>query len=219
MHTCKGLQFVLLCVTLLFVETTMKLPIGLEESMSSKEVAKDVLTNKAVDEAVERLKQKDIELPEAHPTKEEKEWLRQYKMHQEGLLYSRINIFLLSVSLIAAIFMTSAASIFKGSLEAHWLLQLLILFLPILGLCLTLAWWFAACRQKEVVDFYSKMQKRSDPFYEWLSILRREIRDTGKKKCYFNKRGQKVLVNLLPKLFFIFWLLALAWTVKKLWFK
>ncbi len=151
------------------------------------------------------------DMPKGHvqPNESDIEWLRQYKMHQENLLYSRINIFLLSLSLIAAISITVTSSI---PIHVIIWLKLLPLFVSFLGLSLTWAWWFAVSRQRKVVAFYSMLQKKYDPFYDWGVNVRMKIEENVNKVDW---HGQSVLVHFLPFSFLLFWIISFLWAFDK----
>lgn len=120
-------------------------------------------------------------------------WLFDYKMHQENLLYARINIFIV----VSSIFLASFATI-SQSKE----------FIPSLTVCLlalgvTIIWILNVRRQMFIVNFYAEKLKLDPTFAEF---KKDPLRATRK-----GISGQASLGYWVPCMFIIVWVLAIFW--------
>jgi len=149
----------------------------------------------------EKKQPKGSSLKPFFPRHEDLQWLRDYKNHQDNVLYQRINFFALMLS----IFIASVLSI-EGNPVAQ------ILF-SILGLSLTYLWWRSVDRQHKIVEYirdelykmyvpYQKLRYYRDPKLS-------NIEQTASGQELSNKKptvsGQKLLVHCVPLLFGVFW--------------
>jgi len=96
------------------------------------------------------------------------QWLREYKMYQETILYSRINIFIVASSILVAAFFGADETCLRFPMA-------------LLGLVVTALWLFVVRRQKQVVDDLRAELQVTDPLYQRLRSAR-EDKDSQEKR-------------------------------------
>jgi len=134
---------------------------------------------------------------------DDRQWLRQYKLHQEEILYSRINIFVVVLSIFVAIF---GAAQSQDAVIAFAVL--------LLGAVLTIVWWLAVHRQNVIVNDYRFRLDVEDPlFRKWREDRWRKDKEEGRKRKRVS--GQKLVIYVLPSIFGVFWVFALVWLIAK----
>ena len=131
------------------------------------------------------------------------QWLRQYKQHQEEILYSRINIFILVSSIFVGIFGVVLSQDVKIAFAVSCL-----------GAALTIIWWLAVHRQRVIVNDFRVRLDDTDTYYKECRNDRRT-----KDKAHRMKRklisGQRLLIDFLPAVFLLFWMFAIWRTFPK----
>ncbi|MCP4545425.1 MAG: hypothetical protein GY835_03025 [bacterium] len=126
-------------------------------------------------------------------------WLRDYKNHQESILYMRINIFIVVSAILIA-----------GFVDVPIKDLLLRCSVASLGLGVTVLWIVVVLRQwtvtKHLRHFLLKLGN-VDPLYRSMRAYR-ILRD---EESFLTKRlsGETLLFLLLPGVFLLFWVFAL----------
>lgn len=139
----------------------------------------------------------NVENPFLNIDSEEICWLREYKIHQETILYTRVNIFVLVMSILIA-----------TTLMAQDKNKLISIIICGFSIVVTVLWFLIIRRQKQVVDDIRDMLLKSDKVvYEKIRQLR-NLRDKGKDKGKKRRiSGQSLLFFGLPLVFTLFWLI------------
>lgn len=132
------------------------------------------------------------------------QWLRQYKIHQENILYSRINIFILVSSIFLGIFgVVLSQDVRSQDVEIAFAVSCL-------GTIITIVWWLAVHRQRIVVNDLRRRLYKHDTLYR----KRRIVRDKLDKKQWKRIRrisGQRLVIDVLPATFLVVWVVAVFW--------
>ncbi len=126
-------------------------------------------------------------------------WYYDYKKHQEEILYSRVNIFMVAVSILAAALVAVQE-------------PLLRLFVAFLGLASTAFWYLAVKRQKEIVGDLRLQLEDADCLYKEM----KRFRDRRDEKLKRRISGHWLLFFYLPLIFGVFWILAVVWSFNSL---
>ncbi|MCH8045160.1 MAG: hypothetical protein IID44_15730 [Planctomycetes bacterium] len=127
-------------------------------------------------------------------------WLRDYKLHQENILYSRINIFIVVSSIFVGSFCILQSQVFLAYLA--WLA----------GAALTRVLWLAIRRQSMILNDYRDLLYNEDPVYRnWRRYRKWKDKARGKEGKPIS--GQKLMFDYLPRIFGAFWAIALAWLI------
>ncbi len=126
---------------------------------------------------------------------EDRTWVRDYKNHQENILYSRINIFIVVSAILIAGFV-GVLEVSTPDLRYHvaWL-----------GLGVAGLWIVVILRQWRVTRHLRDLLKVSDPLYRKMKNHRAE-KDSRLTKLL---SGQAMLFIFLPAIFALFWIFAL----------
>lgn len=126
-------------------------------------------------------------------------WLRKDKMHQENILYTRLNIFILVMSIMFA----TAVMVWDKN---KCISQIICWF----GLLVTILWLIIILRQWQVVNDIRDMLEWSDKYvYQKIRGLR-EKRDG--EKIFRKMSGQKLIFFMFPWIFIIFWIIMLLFS-------
>lgn len=140
---------------------------------------------------------------------EEIQWIREYKLHQENILYSRVNIFIVVLSIFVAIF---GATIQSGSLDSrsHEFAYIVL----VLAVLLT-AFWFSAVHRQNVIliDLRSELKEKDLIYKNWKAA--RDSEDRNKKLWRRPISGQFLLIYGLPGVFAVFWAVSFFWLLGK----
>lgn len=132
--------------------------------------------------------------------KESQNTLWEYTLHEDNLFNDRQNFFLLFESIILAGAFTGLTSLLANQTLAPTLKPILSVA-ALLGLVVTVLWWFAQLRQKYIIDSLAEVHRTITPAY-------RDIIDPIRKRR-FHVSSISMLAYVLPLVIAVFWTVIL----------
>lgn len=134
-------------------------------------------------------------------SQEDKAFFRSKLEYQESVLYARINIFIVASAILMNVFGLLFVTA-KISIANH--------VVSIFGIVLTLVMWLAIWRQSVVVEDIRRFLRDAvqDTAFADLGINRKQLDATR-----FSPSGKRLMFTVLPFLFLLFWIGALAISV------
>lgn len=127
---------------------------------------------------------------------EERQWLRQDKMHQEKILYTRINLSVVVLSILTVAFARTQ----------HHLVRIVT---GLFGIGLAVIWFLLIHRQRQIVDDLRDMLEASDGTYQKM----RRIRSYRDEHMRWHVSGQSLIYRYLPLILIVYWLFLLAYSL------
>ncbi len=129
--------------------------------------------------------------------------IREYKIFQEGILYQRVNIFIVTSSIFVTAFVASAYLS-----TDRWIPGAI----GFIGLVSTIIWWISLKRQNVIVND-QRVMLTEDPIYRLFKKGRKgeDPKWKGRDRGYFP--GHFLLLEMLPLTFCLFWLVAVLWLI------